>query len=86
LSREHCFSLVLEDRVCLHYFDSRRMGKIYVVETGVTAGVPGFDSQGTDVLSADFTLRVFEEKIAGRRHQVRVFLMDQSLLSAIGNA
>jgi len=86
LNKEHCFSLELGDRVSLHYFDSRRMGKIYVVETGVTAGIPGFDTQGTDVLSADFTLQVFKEKIAGRRHQVRVFLMDQSLLSAIGNA
>ena len=86
LNKEHCFSLELDDRVSLHYFDSRRMGKIYVVETGFTAGIPGFDTQGTDVLSDDFTLQVFKEKIAGRRHQVRVFLMDQSLLSAIGNA
>jgi formamidopyrimidine-DNA glycosylase len=86
LNKEHCFSLELDERVSLHYFDSRRMGKIYVVETGATAGIPGFDTQGTDVLSADLTLQVFKDKLAGRRHQVRVFLMDQSLLSAIGNA
>jgi formamidopyrimidine-DNA glycosylase len=86
LNKAHCFSLELDDRLSLHYFDSRRMGKIYVVETEATAGIPGFDTQGTDVLSADLTLQVFKDKIAGRRHQVRVFLMDQSLLSAIGNA
>ena len=33
-----------------------------------------------------FTLQVFKDKIARSRRQVRVFLMDQSLLSAVGNA
>jgi formamidopyrimidine-DNA glycosylase len=86
MNKEPCFSLELDDRLSLKYFDSRRMGKIYVVETGETAGIPGFDTQGTDVLSADFTLQVFKDKISGSRRQVRVFLMDQSLLSAVGNA
>jgi formamidopyrimidine-DNA glycosylase len=85
-NREHCFSLELDSGRHLHYFDSRRMGKIYVVEEGATAGIPGYDAQGVDLLSAEFTLGLFRERMRGRRHQVRVFLMDQSVLSAVGNA
>jgi formamidopyrimidine-DNA glycosylase len=86
LSREHCFSLRIGERNYLHYFDSRRMGKIYLVDAGATGGIPGYDAQGVDLLSAEFTPQLFRDRIRGRRHQVRVFLMDQSSLSAIGNA
>jgi formamidopyrimidine-DNA glycosylase len=86
MGREHCFSLQFGERQALHYFDSRRMGKIYVVEAGATATIPGYDTQGVDLLSPEFTPQLFRERIRGRRHQVRVFLMDQSILSAVGNA
>jgi formamidopyrimidine-DNA glycosylase len=85
-NRDHCFTLALDGPRMLHYFDSRRMGKIYVVKEGATSEIPGYDTQGSDVLGPEFTLRRFRESIAGRRHQTRVFLMDQSVLSAIGNA
>ena len=84
--RDHCFSLLLEGGCALHYYDSRRMGKIYLVESGHTAAIPGFDSQGVDLFSTEFTPQVFVDTIRGRRQQVRVFLMDQSRLSAVGNA
>jgi len=85
-SREHCFSLELEGGRHLLYFDSRRMGKIYVIEAGAATIIPGYDTQGVDLLSPEFNLDRFKERIRGRRHQVRVFLMDQSVFSAIGNA
>jgi formamidopyrimidine-DNA glycosylase len=85
-SREHCFSLDLGSDRHLQYFDSRRMGRIYVVEEAATAAIPGFDTQGVDLLSPEFTLEFFRERIQGRRHQVRVFLMEQSVMSAVGNA
>jgi formamidopyrimidine-DNA glycosylase len=86
LNRDHCFTLALDGAQMLHYFDPRRMGKIYVVNEGATSDIPGYDTQGPDVLGPEFTVQRFRESIAGRRHQARVFLMDQSDLSAIGNA
>jgi formamidopyrimidine-DNA glycosylase len=86
LGKDHCFSLLFRDRLSLHYLDSRRMGRIYIVREGDTAGIPGFDTQGIDLFSPDFTLELFREKIRGRRKQLRVFLMDQSLWSSVGNA
>ena len=84
--KSHCFSLFLEGFLELAYLDDRRMGKVYLIPEGQTRDIPGFDDQGVDVLSDAFTLEVFRGLIQGRRQQVRVFLMDQRALSAIGNA
>jgi formamidopyrimidine-DNA glycosylase len=81
-----CFALRFASGRSLEYLDDKRMGKVYLVNAGDTEGIPGFRSQGLDVLSGDFTLEAFRRLAAGRRQQVRVFLMDQTALSAIGNA
>jgi formamidopyrimidine-DNA glycosylase len=81
-----CFSLFLESGKAIHYADNRKMGKIYVVEAGDYASLPGYREQGVDITGPAFTRDLFRELIEGRRHQVRVFLMDQKRLSAIGNA
>ena len=81
-----CFSLRLDSGEWLRYGDDKKMGKVYLVEEGKFDAIPGYDAQGVDVLSGEFTREAFEKLIYKRRHQVRVFLMDQAALSAIGNA
>jgi formamidopyrimidine-DNA glycosylase len=81
-----CFSLLLDSGEWLRYGDDKKMGKVYLTEEGRFEAIPGYDTQGVDVLSPAFTRDAFEKLIKGRRHQVRVFLMDQAALSAIGNA
>ncbi len=81
-----CFSLLLDDESALRYGDDKRMGKVYVTEKGKHSGIPGYDEQGLEVLSEAFTPEAFQEMIRGRRQQARVFLMDQTAMSAIGNA
>ena len=81
-----CFSLRLDNGEWLRYGDDKRMGKVYLTAAGSHESIPGYDEQGVDVLSESFTFEIFEKLIRGRRHQARVFLMDQSALSAIGNA
>ena len=85
-TRELCFTLGFESGRTLGYLDDKRMGKVYLVAKGEYGGIPGFATQGLDVLLPAFTLEAFRRLIAGRRQQVRVFLMDQGALSAIGNA
>jgi formamidopyrimidine-DNA glycosylase len=85
-SRDLCFTLELESERALQYLDEKRMGKVYLVPEGRYEGIPGFSTQGLDVLSESFSLEAFRALAAGRRQQVRVFLMDQTALSAIGNA
>ena len=82
-----CLSLVLDDGSTLHVCDDRKMAKVYLVTTGCYGVIPRFESQGVPVLSGAFTPDAFRE--LARRHsrkQVRVFINDQTILSAIGNA
>ena len=81
-----CFSLRLDNGDLLRYGDEKRMGKVYLTPAGAYDAIPGYREQGVDILSAAFTWERFSALIEGRRHQARVFLMDQSALSAVGNA
>ncbi len=81
-----CFIIDLADNSHLFYLDEKRMGKVYLVLEGDYSSIPRFREQGVDILSPEFTWERFQSLISGRRNQVRVFLMDQTALSAIGNA
>lgn len=48
--------------------------------------VPGIARLGTDPLGPEFTPERLAELAAGRRHRLKTFLTDQSLLAGIGNA
>jgi formamidopyrimidine-DNA glycosylase len=80
------FVLDLDDGEILSYGDEKSMGKVYLCPRAATASIPGYDTQGVDVTGPDFTWERFEALIAKKRCQARVFVMDQTLLSAIGNA
>ncbi len=81
-----CFSFALDDGGRLSYADEKKMGKVYLTSPGAYDSIPGFRGQGIDILSAEFKFEAFDRLIQGRRHQARVFLMDQTAMSAIGNA
>ncbi len=81
-----CVTWLLHDDTCLHYLDDKKMGKLYLVPAGAYEQIPRYLQQGVDILSEEFTLERFKSLFHGQRKQVRVFLMDQTCLSAIGNA
>ncbi|MCB1139959.1 MAG: DNA-formamidopyrimidine glycosylase [Leptospiraceae bacterium] len=70
----------------LDYDDDKKMGKVYLARPEQRPEIPGFAKQGLDILSSEFTEQRFMAVAQKLRSQVRVFLMDQSRLSAIGNA
>jgi formamidopyrimidine-DNA glycosylase len=70
----------------LCYADETRMGKIYVARVDQLDQIPGFATLGVDLLSDDFTLAHMRRLVAGRRDQVRQFLLDKTALASIGNA
>jgi formamidopyrimidine-DNA glycosylase len=82
-----CFSLVLDDGSRMNVCDELKMAKVYVVRRGAYDVIPKYREQGIEVLSREFTLSRFEQLAAAHsRKQVRVFINDQTILSAIGNA
>jgi formamidopyrimidine-DNA glycosylase len=80
------FTLSLDGGEVLSYGDEKNMGKIYLCPLGRHEAIPLYGNQGIDVTSPGFTWELFSGLIKGRRCQARVFVMDQSLISAIGNA
>jgi formamidopyrimidine-DNA glycosylase len=85
-TKHECFALSLDDGRALRYGDETRMGRIYVGPPTTFVGIPGFSVQGVDPTSPAFTLEAFRRLIRGKRCQVRVLVMDQALISAVGNA
>lgn len=82
-----CLSLALDDRTHLNMCDDELMAKVYIVPHGKYDPIPRYREQGIDILSPEFTLGRFKEVAErNRRRQVRVFINDQTVLSAIGNA
>ncbi len=86
VGRGLCFTLQFDHETALHYLDDKRMGKVYLISAGEQTQIPRYCTQGVNILSGAFTLEVFQQLIRKTRKQVRVFLMDQAVLSAIGNA
>jgi formamidopyrimidine-DNA glycosylase len=82
-----CLSVVLDSDTRLNLCDEEKMAKVYLVRTADAGVVPHYATQGVDILSAAFTESTFSALISRhRRKQVRVFINDHSILSAIGNA
>jgi formamidopyrimidine-DNA glycosylase len=84
--RGACFGLKLNDGRRFFYLDDKKMGKVYLTTAANYDAIPRFLDQGVDITSAEFTLERFQMEITRHRTQVRVLLMNQTALSAIGNA
>lgn len=86
IGKTSCFVMQFTNGMNLLYRDDRQMGKVYVCRNADLGRIPRFADQGPDILSPEFTADYFRAKISTSRTQVRVFLMEQKTLSAIGNA
>lgn len=86
LPRDVAMTWALENQETLVYRDDVQMGKVYLLERGAWQVVPGLQKIGVDVLSDAFTPEAFAALAKKRRDQVRVFVMDKSVLDAFGNA
>lgn len=82
-----CMSLLLDDASRLNLCDERLMAKAYLVYRGEYTRIPKYLEQGIDVRSpALMRARFLELAARHKRKQVRVFINDHTILSAIGNA
>ncbi|MBM9577780.1 DNA-formamidopyrimidine glycosylase [Leptospira sp. 201903070] len=74
------------DGPVLNYMDDTRMGKVYFLKPEELKQIPKYKTQGVDLLSEEFTESLFLKLMDKSRKQTRVFLMDQTKLSVLGNA
>ncbi len=81
-----CFIFHLEGGKQLRYFDSKLMGKVYLVEKGKLASIPQWKEMGPDALDEKVTLEVFRQRINRHSGQIKNILLTGSFLTGIGNA
>ncbi|RHX85471.1 DNA-formamidopyrimidine glycosylase family protein [Leptospira stimsonii] len=83
--KDLCIRIVTDGPI-LNYMDDTRMGKVYFLKPEELGQIPKYKEQGVDLLSENFTESIFLKLMNKNRKQTRVFLMDQTKLSALGNA
>ncbi len=82
-----CLALKFTNGSALNLCDDQLMSKAYIVSTSQFAQIPGYASQGLDILGSSFTFEAFTILLdRHRRKQVRVMINDHTVLSSIGNA
>jgi formamidopyrimidine-DNA glycosylase len=85
-SKDLIVGLAFADGRELRYEDELLMGKIYWARVEQEREIPGYRDLGVDLMSESFDLTLFRKLIAGRRDQVRQFLLDKTTMASIGNA
>ncbi len=81
-----CFILHFEDGKQLRYFDSKLMGKVYLVEKGKLGDIPRWKEMGPDALDEKVTLEIFSQRIKRHSGQIKNILLNDSFIMGIGNA
>lgn len=70
----------------LEFSDLRKFGKIMLVDTENVKNLKEIKELGIDALDKEFTLEKFQELLSKKpKTPIGIFLMDQNLLSGIGN-
>lgn len=81
-----CFVLALSNGKELRYFDSRVMGKVYLVPQDQLDMIPRFKEMGPEALDTEVSLEVFEKRLKRHPGQIKNILVNDTFLAGIGNA
>jgi formamidopyrimidine-DNA glycosylase len=81
-----CFTFHLENGNHLRYFDSKMMGKIYLVGKGRLSDIPRWKEMAPDALDDEMTLEAFKQRLKRHSGQVKNILTNDTFLAGIGNA
>lgn len=79
-------SISLDNGSKLNLLDEKQMAKAYLAGSKELGQIPKYKDLGLDLNSDLFTEAYLLDKIKKERRQVRVFIMDSSIFSSIGNA
>ncbi len=81
-----CFIFHLENGKQLRYFDSKLMGRVYLVEKGKLSDIPRWNEMGPDALDEKVTLDIFRQRIKQHSGQIKNILLNDRFIMGIGNA
>ena len=81
-----CFTLAFEDGRELRYFDSKLMGKAYLVPEGALETIPRWEEMGPEAQSPEVTREVFQKRLRRHPGQIKNILVNDTFVAGIGNA
>lgn len=84
--RRACLVARLDDGHDLRYVDERLMGKVYLVSLDGLQGIPGWSTNGPDLLDAALTEDAWVARMRKYRGQVKGILTKAEFVQGIGNA
>jgi formamidopyrimidine-DNA glycosylase len=74
-----------EASVEVRYRDPTRMGKLYLMPTGITRVLPGWDDLGPDADDPALDLAMWRARIARHTGEIKNLLKNQAFVAGIGN-
>lgn len=75
------FCFQLDNTHQLRFSDSRKFGRVYLVEDPSTI----FNKLGPEPLEDDFSLAVFQQQLHQRKGRIKPILLDQRFVAGVGN-
>ncbi|KRM54904.1 DNA-formamidopyrimidine glycosylase [Lacticaseibacillus sharpeae] len=69
----------------LRYFDSRKFGRMTLVQTGTEMQTAGLATIGPEPTAADFSVTDFASKLARHKKAIKSVILDQATVAGVGN-
>jgi formamidopyrimidine-DNA glycosylase len=69
----------------IHYFDQRKFGRLWVTNNLSKLKGSQVSELGIDALDSKLTEKLFIQKIRSKKRQMKVLLLDQTLIAGLGN-
>jgi formamidopyrimidine-DNA glycosylase len=73
-------AFTFDEHLQLRYQDTRKFGRFYIEDSETILG-----RLGPEPLARQFSARLFEQRLASRRRQLKPLLLDQQFIAGLGN-
>lgn len=85
LGKHEHVELILNDKISFRYMDVRKFGKMYLIDKDKVNSVKPLSSLGLEFDDKDLTKDYLYEKIHKKSLPIKTVLLDQSIITGIGN-
>ena len=85
LNKHEHVELILDDDISFRFHDVRKFGKMYLIEKEDTYKVKPLSELGLEYDDKDLTKEYLYEKLKTKKLPIKTVLLDQSIITGIGN-
>ena len=85
LSKHEHVVFTLDNNIELRYHDTRKFGKMYLIEKDKINDIPPLNALGKEPWDKELTIDYLKDKYKSKRLPIKTILLDQSIIVGIGN-